>query len=106
MSIAVLISYRDSSRSETYVPLATESAFAEHWLPAAAALGCVWIPMFRTGTTISPEELPAVRAELEQMRDHFARVPGASEHVRERSRWIVEQLSQIEPAAIHEVFIG
>jgi hypothetical protein len=106
MSVAVLISYLDSSRSETYLPLATEKVFAEHWLPAAAALGCVWIPTFQTGASIPLEELPTIRAEFEQLRDHFTRTPGASEHVRERSRWIVEELSRINPAAIREVFIG
>lgn len=106
MSIAVLISYRDRSRGETYLPLATERVFAEHWLPAASALGCVWIPLFQTGTSISLEELPTVRAELEQVRDYFARTPKVSEHARERSRWVVDKLSRIDPAAIREVFIG
>jgi hypothetical protein len=43
MSVAVLITYRDdvATPGPTYLPLATEEAFAVHWLPAAAAVGCV-----------------------------------------------------------------
>ena len=80
--------------------------FAESWLPAAAALGCVWIPLFQTGTPVPLEDLPAVLAELERVRDHFARTPGTSEHVRERSHWLVDELARLDPASISELFIG
>jgi hypothetical protein len=107
MSIAVIITYRDAaSPGPRYLPLATEVVFSAHWLPAAAALGCSWLPLFQTGTPVDPDELPAVRAELERVRDHFARAPEASEQLRERSRWLVEELARLDPAEIREIFIG
>ena len=107
MSVAVLITRRNETDSgANYLPLATEDTFAQYWLPAAAELGCVWVPLFRTGTPVPLEDLPAVLAELERLRDYFERTPGMSEDVRERSRWLVNALSRLDPTEIREVFIG
>jgi hypothetical protein len=129
MSVAVVITYRDDAGPDPgpdYLPVATEGAYG-YWVTAAKALGCVWLPLYQTGAPVELEDLPAVRAELEQVRDYFARllplknkqryVVGTGgnavfasaetvEHLRERSRWLVDELAKIDPAKILELFIG
>lgn len=110
MSVAVVITYRDDEAAgPTYLPVATEQVFASHWLPAAAALGLSWVPLFRSGVPVAVEDLPAVRAEIEELRDRFAQAEGGAgvgEHLRERSRWLAAELARLDPATILELFIG
>ncbi|MET4023191.1 hypothetical protein [Bradyrhizobium sp. S3.2.12] len=110
MSVAVVITFRnEDTTGPTYLPVATEEIFAAYWLPAAARLGLVWMPLFQSGTTVAIEDFASVRAEFEQMRDHFARAPeGAAmiEHLRDRSRWLSAELARLDPANIRDLFIG
>jgi hypothetical protein len=106
MSIAVLITYHDSVTSPSYLPLATEEVFARYWLPAAAALGCIWMPLFQSGAPVPLEDLPAVLDELRRLRDHFAADPSSAAGVRERSAWLVGELDTIDTATINELWIG
>jgi hypothetical protein len=112
MSVAVLISYVDHAgphSSPAYLPVATESVYRSHWLPAAEQLGCMWLPRFQTGAPVALDDLPAVLEELERVRDHFAQLaPGDAvlEHVRERSRWLVSELARLDAGVILELYIG
>lgn len=110
MSVAVVITFRnEGTTGPTYLPVATEEIFAAYWLPAAARLGLVWMPLFQSGTTVAIENFPSVRAEFEQMRGHFARAPEDAamiEHLRERSRWLSAELARLDPANIRDLFIG
>lgn len=130
MSVAVVITYRDDAGPDPgrdYLPVATEGVYDKYWLTAAKELGCVWLPLYQTGAPVALEDLPAVLADLEQVRDYFARLPPSDdqetymigargnavlasaetvEHLRERSRWLVEELTKIDPAKIRELFIG
>src|SRR5262245_32431667 len=112
MSVAVLVSYIEGAGPDSgpaYLPVATESVYRSHWLRAAEQLGCVWLPRFQTGAPVALEDLPAVRAELERVRDHFAQLPPGDtvlEQVRERSRWLVSELARIDPGVIVELYIG
>lgn len=110
MSVAVLITYREgvASPGPTYLPLATEEVFAGHWLPAAAALGCEWMPLFQSGAPVPLEDFPAVLDELRRLRDHFAAEAHHSPAtgVRERSAWLIGELEKIDPGTIKELWIG
>ena len=110
MSVAVVITFRNEDTSgPSYLPVATEEIFAAYWLPAATRLGLAWMPLFQSGTTVAIENFPSVRAEFEQMRDHFARAPEDAamiEHLRERSRWLSAELARLDPANIRDLFIG
>ena len=110
MSVAVLITYHDdvASPGPSYLPLATEEVFARHWLPAAKALGCVWIPLFQSGAPVPLADVPAVLDELRRLRDHFAAEPDDSPAagVRERSAWLVGELDKIDLRTIEELWIG
>lgn len=110
MSIAVVITLRnEGSAGEAYFPVTTEDIFAAYWLPAAARLGLVWMPLFQGGTTVAIEAFPSVRAEFEQMRDEFARAAERApmiEHLRERSRLLGAELARLDPATIRDLFIG
>lgn len=110
MSVAVLITYRDdvASPGPTYLPLATEESFAGQWLPAAATLGCVWVPLFQSGAPVSLEDFPAVLDELRRLRDLFAAEVDHSSAagVRERSAWLVRELETIDPGTIETLWIG
>ncbi len=110
MSVAVVITYRNEGASgRDYLPVATEDLFSAYWLPAAARLGLVWMPLFHSGTTVAIEDFPEVRAEFEQMRDLFAVAPDDTkmiEHLRERSRWLSDELARVDLANIQDLFIG
>jgi hypothetical protein len=89
--------------------VATEDVFAAYWLPAAAELGLVWMPLFQTGTTVAVEDFAEVLGEFEQLRDHFARMPDDAamiEHVRQRSLWVSTELARLDPGTIRDLFIG
>lgn len=110
MSVAVVITLRnEGSAGRTYLPVATEDIFSAYWLPAAARLGLVWMPLFQSGTTVAIEDFPSVRAEFAQMHDYFARAPEDAamiEHLRERSRWLSDELARLDLANIRDLFIG
>ena len=111
MSVAVLIDYIHAEAGRpTYVPVATEGVFSRYWLPAAATLGCTWVPLFATGTSVEPEFWPEVRREFERLRDHFAATATRDRHdteqLRERSRLIVQVLAGLDAAEVRDLFIG
>lgn len=119
MSVAVLITYHDgvASPGPKYLPVATERTFAEQWVTAATALGCVWMPLFQSGVPVPLEDFPTVLAELRQLRDYFTAetdrsatasagaLPGVR-GIRERSTWLIEELEKIDLATIKELWIG
>lgn len=110
MSVAVLIDYHDDVAlpGPTYLPLATEGIFSKYWLPAAKALGCVWMPLFQSGAPVPLEDIPDVLDELRRLRDHFAAQGDrlSATGVRERSAWLVGELEKIDPGTIKELSIG
>lgn len=130
MSVAVVITYRRDANPNPgpeYLPVATEGMYAKYWLTAAKALSCVWLPLYQTGAPVELKDLPAVLAEFAQIRDYFMHlVTGENQenyiigtqggavlasaetvkHLRERSRWLVDELAKIDPAKIRELFIG
>jgi hypothetical protein len=110
MSVAVLITYREGVASPVpeYLPVATEGVFATYWLPAAAVLGCEWMPLFQTGAPVPLEDFPDVLDEPRRLRDHFAAQGDrlSATGVRERSAWLVGELEKIDPGSIKELWIG
>lgn len=110
MSVAIVITFHnEDTTGAAYLPVATEEIFAAYWLPAAARLGLVWMPLFQSGTTVAIGDFPSVCAEFERMRDHFAHAPENAamiEHLRERSRWLCAELARLDPKTIRDVFIG
>ena len=110
MTVAILITLRNEGAvGAPYLPVATEAIFSTYWLPAATRLGCVWMPLFQSGVPVEIEDFPEVRAEFEQMRDHFTQAPDDApmiEHLRERSRWLSAELANLDPAAARGLFIG
>jgi hypothetical protein len=110
MSVAVLITYHDdvTSPGPEHLPVATEGVFATYWLPAARALGCVWMPLFQSGAPVPLEDVPAVLDELRRLRDHFAAQGDrlSATGVPERSAWLVGELEKIDFGAIKELWIG
>jgi hypothetical protein len=110
MSVAVVITFRDEDVTRpTYLPVATEAIFSAHWMPIAARLGLLWMPLFQSGAAVAIEDLPAVRGEFDQLRDYFAQAPDDTamiEHLRERSQWLSAELARIDPATIRDLYIG
>lgn len=96
MTIAWLI--RSAQRHETLVPIATEAAFEAGWVPAAAALGLEWAPLFRTGFSVEPGDLPAIIDELRALLA-WAETPGAALD-RSRVARLIAELERLrrEPA--------
>ena len=110
MSVAVVITLSNEFKTPpTYLPVATEAIYSTYWLPAATKLGFMWLPLFQTGMTIAAEDFPSVRGEFALISDYFAKAPDDDpmiEHLRERSRWVSEELERLDPAKIRDLFIG
>jgi hypothetical protein len=110
MSVAVLINYHDdvASPGRDYLPVATEGIFSKYWVPAAEALGCVWMPDFQTGAPVPLEDFPDVLDEFRRLRDYFAAHDDRSSNadVRARSAWLVGELEKLDPGTIKELWIG
>lgn len=68
MSISLLIERRDPRIEKRLVPIATDTAFLRYWRDGCQALGLEWIPIFRTGLAVRPEDIPDIVAELQELR--------------------------------------
>jgi hypothetical protein len=109
MSVAVLIDYVDpaaaaAAGAREYLPVATEGVYSKHWVPAAHALGCAWLPRFQEGVAVPLDEFLVVLKEFRRIRDYFERDP--TSRLAERSKWLVEELERLDPSAIADLFIG
>ncbi|ADO75135.1 hypothetical protein [Stigmatella aurantiaca] len=105
MSVAILIEFKESSREELYLPLATQGAYSSEWVPASKELGLQWLPLFLTGTSVDVEDLPAVVEELRCLRTALADAPRQASTV-ERLDFILERLSAVDTHEIAGIFIG
>lgn len=50
------------------VPIATNAAFKEFWLPGCSALNLQWVPLFIEGLDLERESLPDILNELSRLR--------------------------------------
>ncbi len=105
MSVAILIEFKDSTREELYLPLATQGAYSSEWVPASRELGLIWLPLFLTGASVDVEELPVVVEELKCLRDALASNPKRVSTV-ERLDFVLERLRATDPEEIAGIFIG
>lgn len=55
------------------LPIATDGCFRRLWEPASRELGLAWVPAFRHGLALRPEDLAPIRAELARLREWVAR---------------------------------
>ncbi len=95
MSVALLYGPRGKEDVES-VPVAAESTFVQHWLPACAALSLQWVPLFQGGLPIKKEDLPDVVAELRRLRDWLPQAaPAAREAIGDRIGRLIETLESL-----------
>src|SRR5690348_1269061 len=92
MSIGLFLGHRDPSKEDSYVRIASDEVFASQWKPACAALGLRWIPRFPTGSTLTPEDIPPILAELDLLKNHFDGLAGSDVVLQIRIR--IQELSQ------------
>lgn len=109
MSVAVLIDYVDpvaaaAAGAREYLPVATEGIYAKYWVPAARSLSCTWLPRFQEGVAVPLAEFPVVLDEFRRVRDYFERDPTSP--IAERTRWLVDELEQLDTVGISSLFIG
>ena len=68
MSICVIISNPiNEDEKHTYIPIATESAFENYWLPVIEKLDLKWVRCFQCGIEIERKELELVKEELTKL---------------------------------------
>ena len=99
MSVELGIRHRDTGEYEV-VPVATAEAFRRVWLPACERLGLELVPLFCGGalTTVPPELVPRITAEVERLRGWaFAQPDG--EYLADRCSGILAALARTDPAA-------
>lgn len=105
MSIALLITLKDDPEPKRIVPVATEVVFDEMWRPGYSALDLQWIPLFKSGVSVSVSKLPAVVEELAALRD-WMRAQPAYEHQVERISLVIAEVSRVLDAVDPEIFFG
>jgi hypothetical protein len=105
MSVAILIEFKVPARDELYIPVASQGVYSTEWVPTARKLGLRWLPLFRTGTTVDAEDLPAVVDEIRQLRTAMAGDPKTTVYL-ERIDFILEALDEMDPAEVSKIFIG
>jgi hypothetical protein len=109
MSVGTLIKYRQRVPETEYLPLATQIDFQKYWLPIAEALGLQWVPLFVGGVTLVPEDIPAVLYELGRMQEAIAAADlpqRLQAQMLKRNGHIASLLTEIDPAAVADIFIG
>jgi hypothetical protein len=105
MSVAILIEFKDPTRDELYIPLATEGAYSSEWVPLARHLGLNWLPLFQAGTRVDVEDLPTVVDEFRRLRSALADDRRKSSVV-ERLDFVLERLHEVDSQEIAGIFIG
>jgi hypothetical protein len=99
MSVEMGIRHRDSGEYEV-VPVATSDTFRRVWLPACGQLGLELVPLFASGalTTVPPELVPRIIAEIERLRGWAVAQPDG-EHLADRCSGILAAFARTNPAS-------
>jgi hypothetical protein len=105
MSVAILIEFKDPGRDDLYIPLATEGAYSNEWLPMAKRIELHWLPIFHSGARVGVEDLPAVMDEFRRLRSALAEDPRKSSVV-ERLDFVLKRLHEVDNREIAGLFIG
>ena len=105
MTVEMGIRHRDSGGYEV-VPVATAASFRSVWLPACERLGLELVPMFAGGalTTVPPELVPRIIAEVERLRGWAAGQPDG-EYLADRCSGILAAFARTDPAACEYDFV-
>jgi hypothetical protein len=98
MAIEMGIRHRDSGEYEV-VPVATSETFRRVWLPACERLGLALVPLFAGGalTTVPPELVPQIVAEVERLRADAAALPDG-DYLADRCSGILAAFARTDPA--------
>lgn len=108
MSVALLIT-KEKEGPDELIPIATESAFTNLWMPVIRELDLEWMPLFQTGISLEDEDLPLVLKELEIFVNVAEkRMPFRSdyEYVHGRAVNLLQYLRVLQENGFEEVFIG
>jgi|GEM_PF-1002661 len=113
MSVSLSISYKEASKKEQLVPIATEKLFESYWQPIAIRLDSHWIPLFQTGLPVSNEDLPEIMGELRAMESWLCSKIAANTsdevytHILKRLTTLIEKLDFANNNPdIQELYIG
>ena len=98
MTVEMGIRHRDSGEYEV-VPVSTSATFDSVWLPAAERLGLELVPLFAGGalTTVPPDLVPRIVAEVRRLRDWAATQPDG-DYLVERCAAILDAFERTNPA--------
>lgn len=99
MSVEMGIRHRDTGDYEV-VPVAALDTFRRVWLPACERLGLELVPLFAGGalTTVPPELVPRIVAEVERLRA-WAATQLDGDYLAERCAGILAAFARTDTAA-------
>jgi choline dehydrogenase-like flavoprotein len=97
VSVEMGIRHRVSGEYKV-VPVATSDTFRRVWLPACEQLGLELVPLFAGGalTTVPPELVPQIIAEVERLRG-WARAQASGEYLADRCSDILAAFARTDP---------
>jgi hypothetical protein len=105
MSVAIHIKFKAPGKSPLSIPVASQGTYHTVWLPMAEKLGLVWVPQFENGPVVDVKELAAVVHEFRTLREAMANNPRHS-FIVERIDLILEELGDVSPDEVSEIFVG
>jgi len=99
MTVEMGIRHRDTGEYEV-VPVATSETFRRVWLPACERLGLRLVPLFAGGalTTVPPDLVPQIVAEVEQLQAGAAELRDG-DYLADRCSGILAAFGRTDPAA-------
>ena len=64
MSVAILFDNPVPGDGRNYISVAAQGTYCKVWLPMAATMNLVWLPLFETGIPVLPADIPEVIMEF------------------------------------------
>lgn len=107
MAISLSIQRKGQPENAETVPVATLAVFDQYWAPAVRDLNLRWVPLFRTGIPVQPEDVDPIVGELKILRRSMAALPGqAPEIVLPRIDRLISELESTGSDPDIELYIG
>lgn len=102
MSIALFGVKINGDADNTYIPIATEDAFRNVWLPVSRQYGLKWINAFQGGHSFTREDIRDILGDLRQLKEIVGQEEG-EEQVLSRVNSLIEFLKQLEAREGEEI---
>lgn len=71
MSVDFMVTQNGEVLNEFFVPISSQRAFRDDWIPAGIALNLEIVPFFESGTPYHEDDIPMLCDVFQQLRSYF-----------------------------------